>query len=176
MLPVVATFGLCSGALWGRAIARHVGSDREAGMMLAGMSSLLPSILLSVAILIKLDEVGFFDLVGVNDLETHVGYTVVFVAITFVVAALSSLAVSWVAAGAKAALRVGLAAGLGAAAAFWLVTVAMAAFGVKVGGIRSGIWVRLPPMPVITLLGMIAGSLVGGGILGWSLNKAREGA
>jgi hypothetical protein len=173
-IAIVIALGLICGGLWGGAIARLAGTGRDWVMRSAGAFSIIPPILFDVWLLITLDEKGVLRRWGVEDWPTHNQYTLVFVTSAFIVAAVGGLALGLAATNWRTAARIAVLTGLGAAASYLLVNVGMDLIGYRVGAPRPGIRPDLPPMPVVTLLGMLAGSSVGGGILGWLLSKQGE--
>ena len=77
-------------ALWGRSIAKLIGSVRDKVMMAAGAASILPPIVGMYTLVVYLDNEVFTG----PPPPTHVGYTLTFVPWTFIVAFSGSFALS----------------------------------------------------------------------------------
>lgn len=163
--------GLLCGGIWGGAIARLAGTGRESRMRVVGALIIIPAVLLDVWLLTTLDEHLILRKLGFDGIPQYQQFTIIFVLSVFIVAALSSLALSLVTIRFRTAIRIGALTGLGAALTFLSVNVAMDFIGYRVGAPRPGLWPDLPSMPTVTIIGSIAGALIGGGLMGWLISE-----
>lgn len=170
-IVVFGALGLVSGGLLGNAIARLAGTGRRWRMRLAGAVGIFPPVLFYIGLLVTLDEKGVMRKLRFEQLPIYNQYTLIFVTSAFFVAAAGAFAFGLAAANWRRAVRIAALTGLAAAVAFLLVDVGMDLIGYRVGAPRPGIRPSFPPMPVVTILGTIAGSLVGGGTGGWLLSR-----
>jgi hypothetical protein len=162
LVILLALWGGCH-ALWGRATAKLIDSARVKRMMLAGAVSIAPVIAGFYVLVVWLDREVFTG----PPPPTHIGYTLTFVPYTFLVSFAGSFALGLAATGKlRPALRIGALSGLAAAGAFLLINLATDLVGFRVGGKRITALREIPPMPVVTLLGLTAASLAGGGLMG----------
>jgi hypothetical protein len=160
-----------SARIWGRDIARLAPESDAGAAGRAAAFTVGPAVVIVALALAGLEPV-IIQRGARTGLEIHRVYTLAFVPVTLVIAAVGAFALGRGLYEAKFGIRIAVGAGIAAAASFLVVDLLMDALGWRVGAPGAG---RRATMVVVTTLGLFAAAAAAGATIGAMLPRSATG-